>query len=65
MSESMPPTPSANYVACDSLSADIVLADDRGGFAVLPADPVALARFLAERRQLESRPAPKTLESES
>lgn len=46
------PTPPADQPGVDSLSADIVLADDRGGTTILPADPDALARFLEERRQL-------------
>lgn len=65
MSQSSPQTPNANYTDWDSLTADIVLADDRGDSIVLPADPTALARFLNERRQLEARTAPKIQESES
>jgi hypothetical protein len=42
---------------CDSLTADLVIADDQGGTTVLPADPAALAQFLAECRALERRPA--------
>jgi hypothetical protein len=38
---------------CDSLTADVVIADDQGGTTLLPADPEALARFLAEFRALE------------
>jgi hypothetical protein len=40
---------------CDSLTADLVIADDQGGTTLLPADPEALARFLAECRALERR----------
>jgi hypothetical protein len=47
----VPPSP-GDQTGIDSLSADIVLADDRGGTTVLPADPDALAQFLEERRQL-------------
>ncbi len=65
MNASTPPTPPANRASCDSLTADTVLADDQGGFTVLPADPEALARFLAECRKLQSRPGPKKEESES
>ncbi|MHB1423593.1 MAG: hypothetical protein ACYC3I_10450 [Gemmataceae bacterium] len=65
MSQPIPPTPPTNEAGWDSLTADIVVADDRGGSAVLPADPEAFARFLAERRQLGCHPAPKTRASES
>jgi hypothetical protein len=65
MSQTTPPSPHADHAGWDSLTADIVLADDRGDSAVLVADPVALARFLDERRQLESHPTPKTPDSES
>jgi hypothetical protein len=65
MSQSMPSIPHADHTGWDSLTADIVLADDRGDSAILAADPAALARFLDERRQLESPPATKTPDSES
>jgi hypothetical protein len=41
---------------CDSVKADLVIADDQGGTTLLPADPEALARFLAECRALERLP---------
>jgi hypothetical protein len=53
MTHPISPTPSANDSGCDSLTADIVIADDRGGTTVLPADPEALARYLAECRRLD------------
>lgn len=65
MSQSTPPIPHADHAGWDSLTADIVLADDRGDSAILAADPLALARFLDERRQLESPPVPKTPDSAS
>jgi hypothetical protein len=66
MNQSTPPAPPANHAGCDSLTADLVLADDRGNFTVLPADPEALASFLAECRRLENlRSAPKKPDSES
>jgi hypothetical protein len=43
----------------DSLTADLVVADDRGGTTILPADAAALARFIAECRRLEAGPAAK------
>jgi hypothetical protein len=46
-------TPPANDSGSDSLTADLVIADDRGGTTVLPADREALARYLAECRRLE------------
>jgi hypothetical protein len=49
----MLPTPLPNPSSCDSLNVDTVVADDRDGMTVLPADPEALARFLAECRRLE------------
>jgi hypothetical protein len=39
---------------CDSLTADLVIAEDHGGTTLLAADPEALARFLAECRALGS-----------
>ena len=60
MSQSMPLPSEVNHVGWDSLTADIVLADDRGDTAVLPADPEILERFLNECRQLGLRPNPKT-----
>ncbi len=45
------PTP-ARQPECDSLTADLVIADDHGGTTLLPADPEALAHFLAECRAL-------------
>jgi len=40
---------------CDSLTADLVIADDQGGTTVLPADPEALASYLPQCRRLEPR----------
>lgn len=65
MSQSTPSTPRAPVSVWDSLSADLVVADDCGGSVVFPADAEAFARFLAERRQQESRTPPQTQESES
>jgi len=48
------PVPAASP-ECDSLTADLVIADDQGGTTVLPADPEALASYLAECRRLERR----------
>jgi hypothetical protein len=53
MTHPINPTPPANDSGFDSLTADIVIADDRGGTTVLPADPEALAHYLAECRRLE------------
>jgi hypothetical protein len=53
MNKPIEPTPLPDRYGCDSLNVDIVAADDSGGTIVLPADPEAVARFLAERRQLE------------
>jgi hypothetical protein len=47
-----PPMPAAPS-DCDSLTADLVIADDQCGTTLLPADPQALAQFLAECRALE------------
>ena len=38
---------------CDSLTADLVNADDQGGTTLLPTYPEALAQFLAQCRALE------------
>lgn len=59
MNQSIPPTPPINPSGLDSLTVDIVLADDRGGTTILPADPEALARFLSECRRLDPRSTPK------
>jgi hypothetical protein len=48
------PLPAASP-RCDSWTADLVIADDQGGTTVLPADPEALASYLAECRRLERR----------
>jgi hypothetical protein len=37
----------------DSLTAEVVIADDRGGTVVIPADPEALARYLEDCRRVE------------
>lgn len=65
MNPSTPPTPHSNSSRLDSLTVDIILADDRGETIVFPADPDALARFLTECRQQDPRLAPKTPESKS
>jgi hypothetical protein len=59
------PTPPTNGSGFDSLTTDILLADDRGGTTLLPADPDALARFLAERRRLEAGSSAKEREPNS
>jgi len=45
------PSPVCEPAVSDSLTVDLVVADEGGGTTVLPADPEALARFLSERRQ--------------
>lgn len=52
MSQPYALTPPANHPGFDSLTADLVVADDRGGITVLPADPEVLARYLTECRRL-------------
>jgi len=46
-------TPPPYHYDSDSLNVDLVLADDRGGTTLLPADPDVLAAYLAECRKLE------------
>jgi hypothetical protein len=43
----------------DSLTAELVVADDRGGTVVIPADPEALARYLEDCRRAERSRADK------
>ena len=59
MNEPISPTPAANDASFDSLTADLVVADDRGGGTVMPADPQALASYLADCRRLERNSADK------
>jgi hypothetical protein len=53
MNDPTSPTPPANGSGSDSLTADLVIADDRGNTILLPADSEALARYLAECRRLK------------
>jgi hypothetical protein len=53
MNDPISPTPPARGASFDSLTADLVVADDRGNTTVLPADADALARYLADCRRLE------------
>jgi hypothetical protein len=59
MSQPTAPTPPSENYGSDSLNVDIVLADDRGGTTLLPADPDVLAAYLAECRKLERRSSAK------
>jgi hypothetical protein len=59
------PTPPAKDVSFDGLTADLVVADDRGNTTVLPADAEALARYLADCRSLERDASTKKEEPQS
>ena len=59
MSQPTVPTPPSEDYGSNSLNVDTVIADDRGGTILLPADPDVFAQYLAECRKLERRSAAK------